>query len=236
MPPGLLIFPFLISPKTLTLTALRNLDALVRCTLTKKHRSLFAQHQNLKSPTHIMTANDQIPSHVEDIAADIVRRCHVLLQEMGQLRERLFAMRGENQHISGLVTQMSSVRTEKIAAESFLASLKDERNPWKGNAEARFRSSNIPAVDQLWTIIKGHCRHITSVHHHVVAHPRVDAIRKKGSSFHESYSNLKPRKAKQTAGRKKTGDDGIYVSAVVDGVRTLLYFFSSIFNFQNTLP
>lgn len=168
-----------------------------------------------------MTPDDQTLRKVEDVALDIVRRCQILLHEMGQLRQRLVALRGENQHISGLGAHMSSLKTEKDAAESFLASLADGDSSWKGNAEARFRSSNIPALDQLWKILKTHCRHIISVRHHVVANPKVKLGHKDDAAIHKSRSKTGPGKAKQTADKKGKVEDGVHVNAVVDGVCTM---------------
>lgn len=168
-----------------------------------------------------MMSNDQIPNTVEEIAANIVRRCQTLLQEMGQLRQQLFALHGENQHISGLATHISSIRTEKLAAESFLASMIGHHAPWKGNAEARFRSNNIPAVQQVWNIVKN-CRHITAVNHRVAANPRVIGGHEASSGELKLRSKVKPVGGTKAAIRKGTSEDGVWVNAVVDGVRNVL--------------
>lgn len=159
-----------------------------------------------------MASDEGAPQSAESIAVDVVRRCQTLLHEMGLLRQRLFTLHGENQHISGLATQISSITTEKLAAESYLTSLKEGNTPWKGNAEARFRSNNIPAVEQVWNIMKK-CRHITSVQHRI----QTSKVR----SFNGTGvvgQKAKPIKAKNSAGKKATGEDGIWVNAVVDGV------------------
>lgn len=159
-----------------------------------------------------MTSSEGAPQTAESIAADVVWRCQTLLHEMGLLRQRLFTLQGENQHISGLATQISSITTEKLAAESYLASLDDGSTPWRGNAEARFRSNNIPAVDQVWNIIKK-CRHITSVQHRIQT-SKVRSVNGLGVVGQKA----KPIKAKTSAGKKAIGEDGVWVNAVVDGV------------------
>lgn len=173
-----------------------------------------------------MNSEDQTLRTVEDIATDIIRRCQTLLQEMGQLRQSLFALHGENQHISGLATQISSITTEKVAAESYLASLTDGNAPWRGNPGARFRSNNIPAVEQIWNIIKN-CRHITSVQHRVVANAKASGGHKASNGGLKLSSKVKPTKSKNPAGKKGSGEDGLWVNAVVDGVRINLYLLPS---------
>lgn len=161
-----------------------------------------------------MISDEGGPQIAESIAADVVRRCQTLLHEMGLLRQRLFILQGENQHISGLSTQISSITTEKLAAESYLASLEEGNTPWRGNAEARFRSNNIPAVEQVWNIIKK-CRHITSVQHRIQT-PKSRTVIGAGIVGQK----VKPIKPKSSAGKKATGEDGVWVNAVVNGVST----------------
>lgn len=159
-----------------------------------------------------MTFDEGAPQTAESIAVDVVRRCQTLLHEMGLLRQRLFTLQGENQHISGLATQISSITTEKLAAESYLASLEEGNTPWRGNAEARFRSNNIPAVEQVWNIIKKG-RHITSVQHRIHT-PRAKSVDGSGVLGQKA----KPIQGKSVAGKKLLGEDGVWVNAVVDGV------------------
>ncbi|KAJ4417355.1 hypothetical protein N0V82_006219 [Gnomoniopsis sp. IMI 355080] len=163
-----------------------------------------------------MNIDDQISRTAEKIAIDIVRRCQTLLKEMGELRQQFFALHGENRHISGLATQISSITTEKIAAESYLKSLADGNAPWRGNAEARFRSNNIPAVEQTWNIIK-RCRHITSIHHRVVINPKISGGCKTRAEKLAPASNGKSTGVKQSVGKKSMGDDAVWVNAVVEG-------------------
>lgn len=160
-----------------------------------------------------MTCDEAAPQTAEAIAADVVRRCQTLLHEMGLLRQRLFTLQGENQHISGLATQISSITTEKLAAESYLASLEEGNTPWKGNAEARFRSNNIPAVEQVWNIIKK-CRHLTSVQHRIISTAKAKGFKRAGV-VEQKVKALKP---KHSDVKKVAGEEGALVNAVVDGV------------------
>ncbi|KAJ4396152.1 hypothetical protein N0V93_000370 [Gnomoniopsis smithogilvyi] len=135
---------------------------------------------------------------------------------MEKLRQALFALHGDNQHISGLATQISSIITEKAAAEAYLAFLADENASWKGNAEARFRSNNIPAVQQVWNIVKK-CRHITSVQHRVVVNPRISDGNKASNEEPKPCSKGWHSDVKRCVGKKGMGEDGVLVNAVVEG-------------------
>lgn len=168
-----------------------------------------------------MTIDGPKSRTAEEIATEIVQRCQTLLTEMGQLRQQLFALHGENQHISGLATQISSISTEKAAAESYLKSLNDGNAPWRGNAEARFRSNNIPAVEQIWNIIKK-CRYVTSVQHRVVVNPKTSGGPETIVEGPKSRQKEKPSVMKEPVVRKGVSDEGIWINAVVEGVRTVL--------------
>ncbi|CAN8106309.1 unnamed protein product [Discula destructiva] len=159
---------------------------------------------------------------------------------MEQLRQRLCGLQGENYgHLPGLSAQMQMITTEKAAAEVFLASLADESITWRGNIE-RFRNSNIPAVEQLWTIVK-RCRHVASFHHQVVVKPTA-GFSQKFIGVHMPRPDLaredkvgkkcpkKPRPdldEKDPRGKKGARDDVVNVNAVVDGGAEWLRVFST---------
>lgn len=165
-----------------------------------------------------MTCDEAVPQTAASIAADVVGRCQTLLHEMGLLRQRLFTLQGENQHISGLATQISSITTEKLAAESYLSSLEEGNTPWRGNAEARFRSNNIPAVEQVWNIIKK-CRHLTSVQHRIISKSKARGSNGAGVVGQK----VNPLRAKHSDVKKLAGEDGVLVNAVVNGVSIQLF-------------
>lgn len=118
-----------------------------------------------------MTADEEALS-APDMAADIAARSGKLLQEMEQLRQHLWALKGEHEHIRGLIALITTIKIEKEAAEMFLAPSEEASQPTgkaarcRGDSRinvSRFRSSNVYALEKQWHIIK-RCRHLVSVH------------------------------------------------------------------------
>lgn len=143
------------------------------------------------------------PQSVPDLAADLVSRSGKLLQEMGQLRERYFTVKGSREHIPGLAVLMASVRQELSSAQSSLV----EQDTLA--IENRLRCSNLPAMETHWSIFK-RCRHLVSVETQIPKSPTVQSNGKGG------FEKLKPPKGQQR--RKGPQDtDAVYVHAVVDG-------------------
>lgn len=98
------------------------------------------------------------------MAADIASRSARLLQEMEKLRQHLWALKGENEHVRGLSGLISSIHTEKEAAEQFLAPSEPNSNGASSQRTkvSRFRSTNIYTFEKLWDIIK-RCHRLISI-------------------------------------------------------------------------
>lgn len=121
-----------------------------------------------------MDPDQETPSALQ-MATDIVSRSQKLLHEMEDLRNQLFAQKDRNAHIDGLRGLIDNTRAEISAAESYLKST--QHGPEGGpssdiamrgpqSAAARFRSSNISAIEMHWSIVK-RCHHLVSVHKQV---------------------------------------------------------------------
>lgn len=159
-----------------------------------------------------MTATDGAPQSVADLAADVVSRSERLLREMGQLRERYFAVKGRREHIPGLAVLMTSVRQELNSAQSSLAlwtARADHTEDETLAIETRLRCSNVPAMETHWDIFK-RCYHLVSVETQI---PKTPSIQSNGKG------GFKKVKAPQRQGPEKSRQDtaAVYVHAVVDG-------------------
>lgn len=118
------------------------------------------------------------------MAADIAVRSKRLLQEMDKLRQHLWALKGENEHIKGLSVLMTSINTEKEAAEQFLEpsepdeagqSPQETTNGGAGFKVSRFRNgNNVYSLEKQWDIIK-RCRHLVSVHQSLAKTTRLES-------------------------------------------------------------
>lgn len=161
-----------------------------------------------------MTATNGAPQTVADLAADLVARSEKLLREMGQLRERYFAVKGSREHIPGLAVLISSVKQELNSAQASL-------NAWKQRAdcegdeslkiETRLRCSNIPAMETHWDIFK-RCNHLVSVETQI---PKTPSVQSNGKGGFKKLQVKAPQGKGRGKGRQDT--DAVYVHAVVDG-------------------
>ncbi|ROV98790.1 hypothetical protein VPNG_08431 [Cytospora leucostoma] len=163
-------------------------------------------------------ADDIDDMSVPDLAQDLVSRSETLLQEMEQLRQRYYAVKGSHQVIPGLANLIDAVRQEHRAAQLFLVPRTDDQDGMGGldengsvhveahPAEARLRFTNLPAIERNWDIIK-RCRDLTSVEQSIPKVPKLGVKENGGLIVHRS----KPGKT------KKLGTDTVFVHAVVDG-------------------
>lgn len=141
-----------------------------------------------------------------DLAISIAARSEKLLQEMELLHQRYRKIQGDKEQIRGLSDLMYAIKSEKKAAESFLATSAPHstmthetglqqtappetaresspprpphpspgRASWNARylrgdsvtAETRFRNSNVPSIQQHWSIIK-QSHHVVSVDQHL---------------------------------------------------------------------
>lgn len=149
---------------------------------------------------------------VADLAADLVLRSERLLGEMGQLRERFFAVKGSREHIPGLAILMASVRQELTSARSSLAIWTgqiDQEDEKALTIETRLRCSNVPAMETHWDIFK-RCCHLVSVETQI---PKTLSVLSNGKG---GFKKMKcPQSQERGKGRPDT--DAVYVHAVVDG-------------------
>lgn len=159
-----------------------------------------------------MTATNGVLQSVAALAADLVSRSEKLLREMGQLRERHFAVKGSREHIPGLAVLMTSVRQELSSSQSLLAAWtarEDHGEEETSAMENRLRCSNIPAMETHWDIFK-RCCHLVSVETQIQKTPSVQSNGKGG------FQKVKePRNQASRTGRQDT--DAVYVHAVVHG-------------------
>lgn len=159
-----------------------------------------------------MTVPNGAPQSVADLAADLVLRSERLLSEMGQLRERFFAVKGSREHIPGLAVLMTSVRQELNSAQSSLVAWTgrtDHKEEEVLTIETRLRCSNVPAMETHWDIFKRCCR-LVSVETQIPKTPSVQSNGKGG------FKKVKyPQSQERGKGRQDT--DAVYVHAVVDG-------------------
>ncbi|ROV95685.1 hypothetical protein VMCG_07635 [Cytospora schulzeri] len=158
------------------------------------------------------TENDNIS--VPDLAQDIVSRSETLLQEMEQLRQRYYAVKGSHQNIPGLANLMDAVRQEHKSAQAFLippTDGQDARGPdGHGSleahpAEARLRFTNLPAIERNWDITK-RCRGLVSVEQSIPKVPKLGVKENGGLIVH-----------RKGPGKAKRGTDMAFVHAVTDG-------------------
>lgn len=165
----------------------------------------------------MMTTDRDGPSATDTATArDIAARNAKLLEEMEQLRQRLWALKGEHEHIKGLTILIGSVRNEREAAESFLASLGNSHlhASWRAThlrgdsqtAASRFRSSNVSAVERQWEIIK-RCRHAVAIHQQL---PKMRSVENNGQD--ESRGSKPEPRAKAVKDASL-----LYVHAIVEG-------------------
>lgn len=154
------------------------------------------------------------PQLAAEVAADIAARSRVLVQEMEQLRQRLFEIHGDNHHLTGLIAQITMIKSENTAAERFLASLTDDSIKWKGSKE-RFRNSNVPAFEQLWGIVK-RCRHVTALQHQF----KISAKKEVGTGKTPQGVEARKERGPEVYHRgklKQLTEDVANVNAAVDG-------------------
>ncbi|KUI58582.1 hypothetical protein VP1G_05854 [Cytospora mali] len=151
---------------------------------------------------------------VPDLAQDIVSRSETLLQEMDQLRQRYYTVKGSHQNIPGLASLIDAVRQEQKSARLFLIPrAHDQADPSpdkNGSVEAhpadvRLRFTNIPAIERNWDIVK-RCRNLVSVEQSIPKVPRVGVRENGGLIVH-----------RKGPGKSKRGTDMAFVHAVVDG-------------------
>ncbi|PSR97692.1 hypothetical protein BD289DRAFT_425529 [Coniella lustricola] len=147
--------------------------------------------------------------YAKRLASDIVTRSQTLVQEMQDLRDQVSARKDCDAHISGLRRLIDSAGVELAAARSYLDAA--EQDPVHGGkqwelslaspqtAEARFRSSNLSAIEMHWSIIK-RCRRLVAVHKQFCVPVK---------------PNLYAKKAAQACAAKGPGP--VSVHAVVDG-------------------
>lgn len=148
------------------------------------------------------------PHRVPDLAADLVSRSEQLLQEMDQLRQRHFTVKGSREHIPGLAVLMASVRHELNSAQSSLAAwaARQDHDEQQASAiENRLRCSNVPAMEAHWAIFK-RCRRLVSVETQI---PKTPTVQNNGKGGFE--------KAQAPTGKGQQDTDAVYVHAVVDG-------------------
>lgn len=148
------------------------------------------------------------------MAADIAIRSGKLLQEMERLRQHLWALKGENEHVRGLTGLMTTIKTEKEAADLFLASPETSSHEdvevssipeGSGKNVSRFHSSNIYALEKQWDIMK-RCHHLVSVHQSLPKTTKLGNKCKTGSQMIEAQKN----KTEKAPGL-------LHIHAIVDG-------------------
>lgn len=159
------------------------------------------------------TENDFIS--VPELAQDIVSRSETLLQEMEQLRQRYYTVKGSHQNIPGLASLMDAVRQEQKSARVFLVprpdgqggiSGPDDKSPVEAHpAEARLRFTNLPAIERNWDITK-RCRDLVSVEQSIPKVPRLGVRENGGLVAHRNGP-----------GKAKRGTDMAFIHAVTDG-------------------
>lgn len=163
----------------------------------------------------MITTDNEVPN-ASAMAAAIAARSERLLQEMEKLRQHLWDCKGEHEHIRGLAGIMANIRTEKEAAESFLAPPPEDTHSsaskavrLRGDARtavSHFRSSNVSALEKQWDIIK-RCRHVVSVNQHLAKTSRLESDCQGG--FQVVDAPAKTKNGKQPS--------LLHIHAIVDG-------------------
>lgn len=160
-----------------------------------------------------MTTTTNGGQDVAELAADIVMRGERLVWEMGQLRERYFAVKGSKEHIPGLAVLMGSARHELLSAQASLAAWQaraDRGDEHDLAIETRVRCSNLPAMETHWAIFK-RCRHLVSVETLI---PKTASVQSNGKG---GFQKIKAPQARPPANKRRADADAVYVHAVVDG-------------------
>lgn len=145
------------------------------------------------------------------------------MQEMEHVLQRMRDLHGRHQHPVGLTAQLRMVKTEKSYADQFLASLENNTVECKANI-SRFKTSNIPAQEQLWNIV-GRYTHLTFLGQSVVINPKKHTgkkertgKKKKTAGLEQSPDVVRGGKGVRDKGlRNKDGEDMVHVHAAVEG-------------------
>lgn len=145
-----------------------------------------------------MTADTSASPDARALAQDITTRSARLLHEMESLREQLAALKGKNEHIRGLKVIMGALSKDRQVAQSFLAD--GNTHIAEAKAATRFRSSNVPSMEQHWEIVK-RCRHLVALDERLAKGGRLES---------DCCGGL------VKSGRVREGA-GVYVHAVVEG-------------------
>lgn len=162
----------------------------------------------------MITTDNEVPN-AADMAAAIAARSERLLQEMEKLRQHLREFKGEHEHIRGLTGVIANIKTEREAAELFLAPPEDTDSSasrairLRGDtrtAVSHFRSSNVYALEKQWDIIK-RCHHVVSVNQQLARTSRLESDCQGGFQVVDAPAKTKTGKHPSL----------LHIHAIVDG-------------------